>query len=90
MKVYEFIYTDDGWNYAKSMCEAIGGSIGVEDSDWTSVLYEADGGVYSIPEEEDAADFKRAVEESLRTGKNMLLERYKQFPAEPYDDDSDY
>ena len=90
MKVYEFYFTEEGWRCVKDMCSAFGGSMGIHESNWTSMIYEIDGGVYSIPEEEDAADFKRAVEESLRTGKNMLLERYKQFPTEPYDDDSDY
>jgi len=86
MRVYEFYFTEEGRYYVKRVCNAFGGSLGIDDSDWTSVLYEIDGGAYAIPEEEDAADFIRAVEESLRTGKNMLLERYKQFPAEPYED----
>jgi len=90
MKLYELILADEGWSYVDSICEAFGGNIALDESNWMSVLYEVDGNTYAIPEEEDAEDFKRAVEESLRTGKNMVLERYKQFPSEPYDPDSDY
>ena len=41
---------------------------------------------YVIPEGEMVDDFKRAVEDSIRTGKNMLLERYKQVPDDPVEE----
>ena len=55
-----------------------------------SILYEVDGDAYLIPEEEDASTFRRTVEESLRTGKDLLRERYDRLPDDWYIDGNDY
>ena len=86
MTVYDYFSTDEGFNYVWDACDRIGGKIFIDEDDYTRLLYDMGYEAYVIPEGETVDDFKRAVEDSLRTGKNMLLERYKQFPDDPVEE----
>ena len=90
MKAYEFLLTEEGWQLNVNMRKAFRGGLGIDEADGVSILYEVDGDAYLIPEEEDASTFWRLVEESLRTGKDLLRERYNLLPEDWYIDGNDY
>lgn len=90
MKAYEFLLTEEGWQLNVNMRKAFRGGLGIDEADGVSILYEVDGDAYLIPEEEDASTFRRTVEESLRTGKDLLRERYDRLPDDWYIDGNDY
>lgn len=75
--ITDYIFSDEGLSFLKSFMDKFDCSFIIPEPSGNKVVLEINGKWVEIKESEDVEAFKAAINESIRSGKNMLLERYK-------------
>ena len=75
--IADFIFSNEGFSFLKNFTEKFDCSFKIPEPSGNQVVLEINGKWVEIKESEDVEAFKAAINESIRSGKNMLLERYK-------------
>lgn len=75
--ITDFIFSNEGFSFLKSYMDKFDCSFKIPEPSGNKVVLEINGKWVEIKESEDVEAFKAAINESIRSGKNMLLERYK-------------
>lgn len=84
-----YIFSDAGFEFVKEFCETFDCSFRVDEPAGEDLVIDVGEKTFKIPSSETVDDFKKAVSESVKTGKNIVAKRYDEFPVF-YEEDNDY
>ena len=84
-----YIFSDAGFEFVKDFCETFDCSFRIDEPAGEDLVIDVGEKTFKIPSSETVDDFKKAVSESVKTGKNLIAERYAKFPVY-YEDGYDY
>ena len=85
----DFIFSKEGHEYLKDFKERFDCIFGIDEPSGENIIVDAGDLSYEIPSDESIEAFKAAVDKSMETGRNMVVERYKNNLVE-YESDIDY
>lgn len=87
--VVDFAFTAEGFAILQKFNDKFDCRFRIDEPAGDSLLLDTGESSYRIDDGESIEKFKAAIEESLKTGKNLLLEKYKGNKVQ-YEDDVIY
>ena len=85
----KFIFSKEGHEFLKDFKEQFDCMFRIDEPAGENIIVDAGDLSYMIPNDESIEDFKAAVVESIKTGNNLVVEKYKSNLLE-YENDIDY
>lgn len=85
----DFVFSAEGFSFLQDFKDKFDCSFRIDEPSGDALILDAGDHSYKITDEESLEGFKAAVSESLETGKNLLVIRYKDSEIE-YNEDADY
>ena len=87
--ITDFIFSAEGFSFLRKFKEKFDCSFRISEPSGNEVILDVGDKSYSIKDDESIECFKEAINESMRSGKNILIEKYKKNEV-VYDDDVIY
>lgn len=87
--VVDFAFTAEGFAILQKFNDKFDCQFRIDEPSGDSLLMDTGNGSYEIDDNLDVEEFKALLEESMKTGKNLLLEKYKGNKVQ-YEDDVVY
>lgn len=75
--IIDFALTAEGFTLLQKFSSKFNCRLRIDEPDGNELLLDTGEDSYRINMGENVAEFKAVIEESLKTGKNLLLEKYK-------------
>lgn len=75
--VVDYVFSDESFSLVRKFIERFDCTFRIDEPSGDALLLDIGDDSYRISADESADEFKKAIEESLRTGKNLLLDKYR-------------
>lgn len=75
--VVDYVFSDESFSLVRKFRERFDCTFRIDEPSGDALLLDIGDDSYRISADESADEFKEAIEESLRTGKNLLLDKYR-------------
>lgn len=87
--VIDFVFSVEGFSFLRKFKDKFDCTFRIDEPSGDALLLDIGENSYRIEADENIEDFKAAVTESLKSGENLLLERYQNNKVK-YEDDMIY
>lgn len=87
--VIDFAFSAEGFSFLRKFKDKFDCTFRIDEPSGDALLLDIGDNSYRINADESVEEFKAAVMESLKSGKNLLLERYRDNKIK-YEDDMIY
>lgn len=87
--IVDFVFSAEGFSIVQRFAEKFDCAFRIDEPSGDTLLLDDGNDSYKIKPDESVEDFKAAITESLKSGKNLLQERYKSEKIK-YNDDMIY
>jgi hypothetical protein len=85
IKVFEeFVSTPDGYDFIKPFRKKFNSHFFYDEQGCRPTYADGNGTCYDVPETETMEELKAVIKESMKQGKDLVAERYKDFKSEPF------
>lgn len=85
----DFVFSVEGFSFLQNFKDTFDCAFRIDEPSGDALILDAGEHSYKIKDDESIEEFKAAVAESLETGKNLLVGRYKDSEIK-YNEDADY
>lgn len=75
--IVDFVFSTEGFSIVQKFAEKFDCAFRIDEPSGDTLLLDVGNDSYEINPDESVEDFKAAIAESLKSGKNLLQERYK-------------
>lgn len=87
--VVDYAFSTEGFSLLRKFKDKFDCTFRIDEPSGDTLLFDVGDNSYRISTDDSVDEFKAVINESLKSGKNLLLERYKNNKVE-YDDDMIY
>ena len=87
--IVDFVFSAEGFSFMRDFKDKFDCAFRIDEPSGDSLLLDIGGDSYEIKADESVDEFKAAIAESLKSGKNLLQEKYRTGKVK-YDEDMMY